>query len=135
MLSVNINRDIEQYQEPVAFGLNAKQSIAALLAVLTGIGITCLLYYVVGFSMEVSIYISLPFCVPIMLPALNKNHGLTVKEQICRSNRKKSVLAYSAVVSEEKNMKERHKDGRRKRGQKREDARKNKESSEKRPLS
>lgn len=97
MLSVNINQDVEQYQESVAFGLNAKQTTAALMALIVGIGITCLLYFAMGFSMEVSIYASLPFCIPIMLPALGKKYGLTVTEQIRQSNKKKRMIAYKVV--------------------------------------
>lgn len=141
MLSVKINQDIEQYQEPVAFGLNAKQSIAALLAIFTCGGIACLLYFVAGLSREISIYVALPFCVPIMLPVLNKNHGLTVTQQLRGSNRKKRVLAYGAVIPEKEIRKESRTDGKSEREQKRGKERgkkpgkaAEKENSKKRPL-
>lgn len=97
MLSVNINQDVEQYQESVAFGLNARQTVAALLAILVGAGITCLLYFRFGISMQLSIYAALPFCIPIMLPVMGKQYGLTVTERIRQSNRKKRILTYSAM--------------------------------------
>lgn len=97
MLSVNINQDVEQYQEAVVFGLNARQTAGALLAVLVGAGITCLLYFRFGLSMQISIYTALPFCIPVMLPVMGKQYGLTVPERIRQSNRKKQVLTYKAL--------------------------------------
>lgn len=96
MLSININQDVEQYQEAVVFGLNAKQTIAALLTLAAGVGITCLLYFGAGLPMEISIYACIPICVPIMLPALGKQYGLTVMERVKQSNKRKKVLVYSA---------------------------------------
>lgn len=112
MLSVNINQDVEKYQETIAFGLNAKQTIAALLALAAGVGITCLLYFGAGLPVEVSIYVSLPICVPIMLPALGKQYGLTLMERVKQSNKRKKVLVYSMETltykrgSEEKESRE-----------------------------
>lgn len=106
MLSVNINRDVEQYQESVAFGLNARQSIFALLTIIVGVAVTCLLHFLIGLPMEVSIYISLPICMPVMLPALGKNHGISVAEQLKQSNKHKKVLAYAAAIPEERKDKQ-----------------------------
>lgn len=106
MLSVNINRDVEQYQESVAFGLNARQSIFALLTLIVGVSVTCLLHFIIELPMEASIYISLPFCMPVMLPALGKNHGISVAEQLKQSNKHKKVLAYAAVIPEERKDKQ-----------------------------
>lgn len=109
MLSVNINRDIEQYREPVAFGMDAKQTIAAIRAIIAVMGLVCLFRFVCGMSIELSIYLSLPVCVPIMLPALGKKHGLTVMDQFRGNNKRKNVLAYEAKMPIER--KEMQKDG------------------------
>lgn len=109
MLSVNINRDVEQYEETVAFGLNASQAIAAVLAIILCAGITCLLHFGAGLSAGISIYISLPFCIPVMLPTLGRRHGLTVTEQIRKTNKRKNVLAYAAVIPEGQEDRERQK--------------------------
>lgn len=97
MLSVNINRDVEQYQESVFLGLGGKQAVSVLLGLAAGVGTACLLYFIIGLPMQISIYISLPVCVPIVLPALGKKYGLTVTERIRQSNKKKRVLVYRAV--------------------------------------
>lgn len=105
MLSVNINRDVEQYQESVFLGLGGKQAVSVLLGLAAGVGSACLLYFIIGLPMQVSIYISLPVCVPIVLPALGKKYGLTVTERIMQSNKKKRVLVYRAVpVQLQKNI-------------------------------
>lgn len=100
MLSVNINRDVEQYQESVFLGLGGKQAVSVLLGLAAGVGSACLLYFIIGLPMQVSIYISLPVCVPIVLPALGKKYGLTVTERIMQSNKKKRVLVYRAVPAQ-----------------------------------
>lgn len=106
MLSININRDVEQYQESVFFGLNGKQAGTVLLTLAAGVGITCLLYFGIGLSMQVSIYVSLPVCVPIMLPALGKQYGLTVTERIMQSNKRRRVLSYASVPMPKEQQKE-----------------------------
>lgn len=98
MLSININQNVEQYREPVAFGLDAKQTLAAFFAIMCGVAITCLLHLACGLPIEISIWLSLPVCVPIMLPALGKKHGLTVVEQFRGSNKRRNVLAYEAKM-------------------------------------
>lgn len=94
MLSVTINYDVEQYQESVIAGLNAKQTIAALLALAAGTGIVCLLNFGFGLPLDTSIYIAMPFCIPIVLPALGKQYGLSVWDRIlhgCHGGRKKLI--------------------------------------------
>ncbi|MBP3488812.1 MAG: PrgI family protein [Roseburia sp.] len=102
MLSININQNVEQYREPVAFGLDAKQTLAAFFAIMCGVAITCLLHFVCGLPIEISIWLSLPVCVPIMLPVLGKKHGLTVVEQFRGSNKRTNVLAYEAKLPGER---------------------------------
>lgn len=102
-MSININRDVEQYQESVVFGLNAKQAVAALLALAVGTGMTCALYFAACLPIQVSIYLSLPFCIPILLPVLGTQYGLTVAERIRQSNKRKRVLSYGAVPVKKEN--------------------------------
>lgn len=109
MLSVNINRDVEQYEETIAFGLNASQTIAAIISIIVCIVVTCLLHFILGLSMGISIYLSLPACLFIMLPTLGRRNGLTVIEQIKKTNQKKDVLLYDSGIQKKQEDRERQK--------------------------
>lgn len=97
MLSVNMNQDVEKYQESVAAGLNAKQTIAVILALIVGTAVICLLYYGFGIPLVIDIYITIPVCIPIILPALGRQYGLSVTERIRQSNKKKRVVLFCAA--------------------------------------
>lgn len=97
MLSININQDVEQYQEPVAAGMNAKQTIAAILSIAAAALVTCIVYFGFGIPLKAAIYIAIPVCVPIMLPALGKQYGLTVMERFQGSNKRKQVVAFATT--------------------------------------
>lgn len=107
MLSVNINQNVEQYRETVAFGLDSKQTWAAIKAIAAGVALMCLLHFGIGLPIEVSIWLALPVCVPIMLPALQKKYGLTVTEQFKEANKRKRELIYASRMPVER--KEMHK--------------------------
>lgn len=109
MLSVNINRDVEQYEETIAFGLNASQTIAAIISIIVCIVVTCLLHFILGISTGISIYLSLPACLFIMLPTLGRRNGLTVIEQIKKTNQKKDVLLYDSGIQKKQEDRERQK--------------------------
>lgn len=111
MLSVNINRDVEQYEETIAFGLNASQTIAAIISIIVCIVVTCLLHFILGLSMGISIYLSLSACLFIMLPTLGRRNGLTVIEQIKKTNQKKDVLLYDSGIQKKQEDRERQKYG------------------------
>ncbi|MGN0141695.1 MAG: PrgI family protein [Roseburia sp.] len=96
MLSININRDVEQYQESIAFGLNGKQFLAAVGTLIVGVSIVCILYFGAGLSMDISIYAAIPFCIPLMLPVLKNRDGVSMLEQMKMSGRKKRILLYRA---------------------------------------
>lgn len=99
MLSININQDVEQYQETVAAGMNAKQTIAAAAAMAAVAMVVCIAHFVFAIPFETAIYIGIPVCIPIMLPALGKQYGLTVMERVRGSNKRKQVVAFAATRS------------------------------------
>lgn len=97
MLSININRDVEQYQETVFMGLNAGQTISALVTLLGGVGMICLCHYVAGISLQISIYLTTPFCIALFLPSLKTKEGLSMAELIRKSGRGKKKLLYKTT--------------------------------------
>ena len=88
MLSVNMNQDVEKYQESVAAGLNAQQTIAAILALAVSTCVICILYF--GFDLP----IVMDVCIPIILPALGRQYGLSVTDRIKQSNKRKRVILF-----------------------------------------
>ncbi len=126
MLSINMNQDVEQYQEPVVAGFNARQTIYGLLALAAGSALVCILYFVCKVPLIGGIYAAMPLCAVIMLPALGKQYGLTVTERIRGSNRRGRVLLYgsTAVDSKKENGKDAKSVKERKKKQKKENQKK-----------
>ncbi len=60
MLSVNMNQDVEKYQESVAAGLNAQQTIAAILALAVSTCVICILYFGFDLPLVIDVYIAIP---------------------------------------------------------------------------
>lgn len=64
-LVIEINKDIDRYQESVALGLSAKQLIFSIVSVLVGGGMVLLLYRYIGLTGAV--YVAIPCVAPIAL--------------------------------------------------------------------
>lgn len=62
---IEINKDIDKYQETVALGLTAKQLLFSVASVVVGGGLVLLLYRYVGLTMAA--YIAIPVVAPIAL--------------------------------------------------------------------
>ncbi len=96
MLSVNINQDVEQYQETVLAGLNAKQAIAVLFALAAGTAVVCGLYFGFGVPVEIAVYVAIPVCTPFILSVFGSRYGLSTPERMIQANKRKQVLLYDA---------------------------------------
>lgn len=79
---IEMNKDIDKYQESVALGLTAKQLIFSITAVVCGGGIVLLLYKHVGLT--VSAYIAIPVVAPIALGGFYSFHGMSFYEMVRR---------------------------------------------------
>lgn len=73
-MSVEINRDIDKFQESVVLGLTAKQLIVSVLSVLIGGAIVLLSYKKVGLT--ASAYIAVPVVAPIALSGFYSYNGM-----------------------------------------------------------
>ena len=71
---IEINKDIDRYQESVALGLTAKQLIFSLISVITGGGIVLLLYRFIGLT--ASAYIAIPVVAPIAMGGFYSFNGM-----------------------------------------------------------
>lgn len=75
---IEINKDIDRYQESVAMGLTAKQLIFSIASVAVGGGLVLLLYKYVGLT--VAAYIAIPVVAPIAMGGFYSFNGMSFYE-------------------------------------------------------
>ena len=71
---IEINKDIDRYQESVAMGLTAKQLVFSIASVIVGGGIVLLLYRYIGLTG--SAYVAIPCVAPIALGGFYSFNGM-----------------------------------------------------------
>lgn len=81
-LIIEINKDIEKYQESVAMGLSAKQLVYSILALGSGCIIVFLLYEKIGLTF--SCYVAVPIVAPIALCGFYSYNGMGFREVFTR---------------------------------------------------
>ncbi len=91
---IEINKDIEKYQESVAMGLSAKQLAYSILALLSGCVIVFLLYEKIGLTF--SCYVAVPIVAPIALCGFYSYNGMGFREVFTRYMR--SIFRNKALV-------------------------------------
>lgn len=93
-LIIEINKDIEKYQESVAMGLGAKQLVYSILALISGCLIVFLLYGRIGLTF--SCYVAVPIVAPIALCGFYSYNGMGFREVFTRYM--KSIFGNKALV-------------------------------------
>ncbi len=91
---IEINKDIEKYQESVAIGLSAKQLAYSILALGSGCIIVFLLYEKIGLTF--SCYVAVPIVAPIALCGFYSYNGMGFREVFTRYMR--SIFRNKALV-------------------------------------
>ena len=91
---IEINKDIEKYQESVAMGLSAKQLAYSILALGSGCIIVFLLYEKIGLTF--SCYVAVPVVAPIALCGFYSYNGMGFREVFTRYM--KSIFRNKALV-------------------------------------
>ena len=91
---IEINKDIEKYQESVAMGLSAKQLVYSILALGSGCIIVFLLYEKIGLTF--SCYVAVPIVAPIALCGFYSYNGMGFREVFTRYM--KSIFRNKALV-------------------------------------
>lgn len=82
MLSININQDVEQYRETVAAGMDAKQTLTVIGATAVGAVQMLLFYGILHLPAILSVYLSIPLVIPVIMKGFGNKDGLTVKERL-----------------------------------------------------
>ena len=91
---IEINKDIEKYQESMAMGLSAKQLVYSILALGSGCIIVFLLYEKIGLTF--SCYVAVPIVAPIALCGFYSYNGMGFREVFTRYMR--SIFRNKALV-------------------------------------
>ena len=91
---IEINKDIEKYQESVAMGLSAKQLAYSILALGSGCVIVFVLYEKIGLTF--SCYVAVPIVAPIALCGFYSYNGMGFREVFIRYMR--SIFRNKALV-------------------------------------
>lgn len=94
MLSITINRDVEQYQEAVVAGLNGKQTVTSIIMIVAYVSVFMFCYFVLKLPMLVCIYAALPICIPIVMTGFGTKNGMSFWERRKRSRKRKKPLTY-----------------------------------------
>lgn len=79
---IEINKDIENYQESVVMGLTPRQLVFSIGSVAVGGGIVLILYRYVGLTLAA--YIAIPCVAPIAMGGFYSYNGMTFYEYIGR---------------------------------------------------
>ena len=80
---IEINKDIESYQESVVLGFTGKQLIFSVLSMVVGGGLILFLYPYVGLT--ASAYIAIPVVAPIALGGFYTFNGMNFYEYLRRT--------------------------------------------------
>ena len=79
---IEVNKDIDRYQESVALGLSAKQLIFSVVSLISGAGLILLLYRYIGLT--ASAYVAIPVVTPIALGGFYSYNGMSIYEVMRR---------------------------------------------------
>lgn len=79
---IEVNKDIDRYQESVALGLSAKQLIFSVASVVVGGGMVLLLYHYIGLTGAA--YVAIPCVAPIALGGFYSYNGMDFYEYMSR---------------------------------------------------
>lgn len=72
---IEINKDIDRYQESVALGLGGRQLVFSAVSLISGAGIVLLLYRYIGLAG--SAYVAIPVVAPIALSGFYSYNGMS----------------------------------------------------------
>lgn len=98
---IEINKDIDRYQESIAMGLTAKQLICSVASVVSGGIIVFLLYPYIGLT--ASAYVTIPVVAPIAFSGFYSYNDMSFMEVMKRKLHfmfKNKVLLYESTESE-----------------------------------
>ena len=116
---IEMNKDIEKYQESVVWGLTVKQLLFSALSLLAGGSIVLLTYQTVGLT--TAAYLAIPVAAPIALGGFYSYHGMSFYEVTRRRIRQlffnRTLLYRSPERNETENRKKKKRQKKKRRGE------------------
>ena len=74
-MSIGMSKDLDSYKEDIIPGMDARESLYALLAVLLGAGFIGGFTLVFGFPLKYAVYAGTPFVAPVVFLGFGKATG------------------------------------------------------------
>lgn len=78
-MSIGMSKDLDEYKEDVIPGMDTRQSIYAIAAVLIGAGCIGGAYMFIG-DLTYAVYLGTPFAAPVVFLGFGKTHGMYYDE-------------------------------------------------------
>jgi len=96
-MQIPVNKNIDNYKDDFFKGLTMKQTLFAAMTLAVGVGVFCLMNMFFHLDATLSIYLSVPFCVPVAALGFLRPHGMSMREY---SRRKKEIKAVPILYFE-----------------------------------
>lgn len=93
-MQIPVNKNIDNYKDDFFKGLTMKQTLFAGLTLAVGVGVFAILNMVLHFDATLSIYLAVPFCVPIAALGFLRPHGMSLFEY----RRKKKEMKANPIL-------------------------------------
>ena len=101
-MSIGMSKDLDAYKEDVIPGMDTRQSMYAIVAVLLGAGCIGGAYMFLG-DLNYAVYLGTPFVAPIIFLGFGKTHGMyydEVFQLILKERRSPKTLLYRSTETE-----------------------------------
>lgn len=101
-MSIGMSKDLDAYKEDVIPGMDARQSIYAIAAVLLGAGCIGGAYMLLG-DLNYAVYLGTPFAAPVIFLGFGKTHGMYYDEAFqltLKERRSPKTLLYRSTETE-----------------------------------
>lgn len=102
-MSIGMSKDLDSYKEDIIPGMDARESLYALLAVLLGAGFIGIFTLVLGFPLKYAVYAGTPFVAPVVFLGFGKSHGMYYDEiflLMVKMRRSPKTLLYQSTERE-----------------------------------
>ena len=102
-MSIGMSKDLDSYKEDIIPGMDARESLYALLAVLLGAGFIGGFTLVFGFPLKYAVYAGTPFVAPVVFLGFGKSHGMYYDEiflLMVKMKRSPKTLLYQSTERE-----------------------------------
>ncbi len=102
-MSIGMSKDLDAYKEDVIPGMDTRESLYAITAVLFGAGIIGGFYLLFGLDIKYAIYMGTPFVAPIVFLGFGKTHGMHYDEVFLlylKKRRSPKTLLYVSTETE-----------------------------------